>query len=208
MTVGFNTVYKKTCPTVFEVINIAPKGKRIKVFNYPIENGMVRDLMAIPFVSEADIRHSLLKGELFRKIITGEIRVVDSNIDLLQFDPCHLDFLRDAGVIKGLTAGSDGYGGNVNYLWKQEIPLIGIKNGTNRVFTVMPGDKFIDGLFDDNEFHIHVDHNGRRLIQDIDFQILESGGVGTGYDTIRFISFAPTPKSQLIADYVIQNPNS
>lgn len=207
MGVGFNTVWKKTCPTVFKVLNTAPEGKRIRVFTLPIKNGMVRDLMEISFVSEADIRHSLLKGELHRKILAGEIRVVDSNIDLLQFDECHKQFLIDAGIIKGLSVdGYDGYGGKtVNYLFKQEFELLGAKDGVNRVFTVAPGDKFIDGILDGNEFHIHIDHNGRRLIQDIDYVILESGGFGTGYDTIRFISFVPSENSKIIADYMILN---
>lgn len=203
MSVGFNTVFKKTCPTVFKVINIAPEGKRIKIFNYPIKNGMERDLMEITFVSEADIRHSLLKGELNRKIKAGEIRVTDSNIDLLQFDECHKQFLIDAGIINGISV--DGYSGpgGVSYLWRQQVELVGLKNGQNRVFSIPYGEKFIDGILNDNEFHINIDHNGRRLLLDIDYILLESGGFGTGYDAVRFISFVPTPSSKVIADYVV-----
>ena len=71
--VGFETWYQKQCPTVFRVKNIAKDGKRIRIFKYPIKNGTARDLMEIPYVSEADIRHSLLKGELFMKIICKEL---------------------------------------------------------------------------------------------------------------------------------------
>ena len=76
MSVGFTTFFPRECPTVFKVINIAPKNKRIKIFNLPIPNGQVRDLMLEQEVSEADIRHALLKGELHQKIKAGEIKVV------------------------------------------------------------------------------------------------------------------------------------
>lgn len=206
--VGFETWYQKQCPTVFRVKNIAPNGKRIRIFKYPIKNGMDRDLMEIPYVSEADIRHSLLKGELFIKIVSKEIIVVESNIDLLQFDPCHKKFLEDAGIKIGLEVETDGYVvGAVPYLWRQEVQLIGAKNNSNRAFMTPFGDKFIEGEYEDNEFHIIVEHNGRRLIQNCDFIISESGGIGTGYDTITFISFVPNPRSEIVADYAIVNPN-
>jgi len=206
--VGFETWYQKQCPTVFRVENIAEGGKRIRIFKYPIKNGMSRDLMEFPYVSEADIRHSLLKGELYIKIVAGEIRVIESNIDLLQFDPCHRQFLIDAGITEGLDATFDGYvSAEVPYLWRNEFSMIGPRNNSNRTFTVAPGDKFLEGNFKDNEFHIIVEHNGRRLIQNCDFIISESGGIGTGYDTITFISFVPNPRSEIVADYAIVNPN-
>lgn len=205
MTVGFETWFKKTCPTVFKVRNIAPDGKRIRLFKYPIKNGMDRDLMEIPYVSEADIRHSLLKGELFIKILAKEIYVVESNIDLLQFDPCHKAFLEAAGITIGLEV-TDGYIiSELPYLWRNEVELIGALNNSNRTFMIPGGEKFIDGTYLDNEFHINIEHNGRRLIQNIDFIITESGGPGTGYDIIKIISFVPSSKSKLIADYVVIN---
>lgn len=203
--VGFETWFQKKCPTVFRVKNIAPNGKRIRIFKYPIKNGMDRDLMEIPYVSEADIRHSLLKGELFTKIICKEAIVVESNIDLLQFDPCHKQFLMDAGITIGLEVDSSGGIAAVPYLWRNEVKLLGATNSSNTTFMIPGGEKFLDGTFEDNEFHISVEHNGRRLIQDCDFIIQESGGVGTGYDTIKIISFVPNYKSQLIADYVVEN---
>lgn len=205
--VGFDTRFRKQCPTVFIVKNTAIGNKCIRLFSYPISNGQQRDLLSIPYVSEADIRHSLLKGELYIKIITNEIRVTQSNIDLLQFDACHKDFLMSAGITEGLEVlgtGSDGYGANLSYLWRNEIELIGAKNDSNRSFMIPGQEKFIDGDHDDNEFHISIDHNGRRLIQNTDFIIQESGGIGTGYDTVRFLSFVPGPKSKIIADYVVE----
>jgi hypothetical protein len=119
--VGFNTWFPKQCPTVFKVRNITPK-KTVRVFNYPIPAGMVRDLMDIPEVSEADIRHSLLKGTLMIKILTDEIVVDESNIDLLQFDQCQKSFLQGAGITEGLEVTDGGVG--VNYLWKEGVDLV------------------------------------------------------------------------------------
>jgi hypothetical protein len=202
--VGYDTWFRKSCPTIFKVENISIDKRRLKLFNYPIAYGGIRDLMEIPFVSEADIRHSLLKGELKVKILAKEIRVVDSNIDLLQFDDCQKQFLMDAGVIKGLEV--DGYIlAELPYIFKQNVELIGAKDNVNRVFTVLPGDKFINGIFDSNDFRIIINHNGRRLIQNIDYLIYESGGIGTGFDTIQLISLVPNASSKLIADYVIKN---
>ena len=198
--VGFNTWWPKQCDTVFKVRNICANGKTVRIFNYPIPVGLVRDLMEIPEVSEADIRHSLLKGTLMIKIITEEIEVVESNIDLIQFDQCQKSFLSNAGVTSGLEASSTGTG--VNYLWKEGAELIGIKNGANRIFTLP--DQFLEGTFEDNEFHINVFHNGRRLIRFVDYLAIESGGTGTGFDTVKIISFAPDVKSKLVANYVIE----
>jgi hypothetical protein len=197
--------------------------------------------MLIPYVSEADIRHALLKGELRVKIFANEIRVVDSNIDLTQFDPCHRQFLIDAGVIKGIDsevfirdesglpfkastlnflgdsvtaidAGGDQAnvtvtGGAISsFNIKQNVELVGVKDGVNRFFTVPSPDKFINGTFAGSEFRILIRHNGRGIIQNLDYAIYESGGVGTGYDTIGIVSFVPTANSTLIADYVIEAP--
>ena len=205
--VGFETWYEKECPVVFKVMNIAPGNKRIRLFKYPIVNGGVRDLMAIPYVSEADIRHSLLKGELYIKIICKEAIVVDSNINLITFDECHKQFLMDAGITEGLEAIGDGYTSvdtDVPYLWKQGVALVGATNGANKTF-MTPGDTFLNGTFEDNEFTIEVFHNGRRLIKNLDFIAQESGGVGTGYDTITMISFVPSPRSRIVANYVVEN---
>lgn len=197
--VGYNTWWLKTCPTVFVVKNIAAERKRVKVFNYPINNGEERDLMAIPYVSEADIRHSLLKGELYFKLKHGELFVTASNIDLLQFDNCHKSFLESVGITEGLTAGS----GSFPFLLKQGMDLIGTQDGCNRTFTTV--DKFLEGIQDGNEFHINIRHNGRVLVRNIDYTVIESGGPGSGYDTVNFISFSPAANSIIKVDYVTPN---
>lgn len=200
MSVGFTTFFPKQSNTVFKVMNIAPNNKRIKIFNLPIPNGGVRDLLATPEVSEADIRHALLKGELFRKIVVGEIRIVESNIDLLQFDNTQKQFLINAGVTDGLTPAFE-----VPWLLKSNIELLGDRDGVNRIFTVPFGDKFLDGEFNGNVFTITINHNGRTLVKNIDFTIFESGGVGTGYDSINTIALIPTVNSALYATYTIAN---
>lgn len=200
--VGFDTFFPKQCDTVFRVMNIAPNNKRIKIFTLPIKNGCVRDLMAIPHVSEADIRHSLLKGELNIKLRAREIYVVESNIDLLQFDPCHRQFLIDSGITVGIDAGGGGSTGDIPFAFKQSQDLIGTKNGLNPIFTT--SDNFIEGAFGNNEFHILVRHNGRTLQETTDYIVSESGGVGTGYDTIIFKCTLPTETDELIVDYVVE----
>ncbi len=200
--VGHNTWFPKQCPTVFVVKNIAANKKRVRIFQQPILFGETRDLMETDWVSEADIRHSLLKGSLNVKLRAQEIIVVDSNIDLLQFDPCHKEFLESVGITEGLevTTGT----ATIPFLFKQGIELIGTKDGSNRVFTTP--DDFINGIFGSNEFRILLRHNGRVLVLGIDYTVSESGGAGTGFDTITFTSFKPKAKSELFADYVTEAP--
>lgn len=206
--VGFNTWQPKICPVVFSVMNIT-NCKMVRIFQVNIPPGGVYDLLNVPHVSEADIRHSLLKGDLQTKILTNELRVVDSSIELLYFDDCYKDFLRNAGIIRGIdfceesaVCGSgDGY---LPFYFRDNIELVGPKNGANRVFRVPVPDKFLDGEFFGHEFHIIIDHNGRRLLKNLDYIISESGGAGTGYDTIEIISLTPNKKSKLFCDYVVK----
>ncbi|HVI41778.1 MAG TPA: hypothetical protein VM577_14090 [Anaerovoracaceae bacterium] len=115
--VGYDTFFTKRPSTRFVVKNVtdehpkwAPKGKRVRVFAYPINVGETRDLLAIPGVSEADIRHALLKGELQIKLDPNirELIVVDSDIDLLQFNDDQKAFLQSTGITKGLETTSGG----------------------------------------------------------------------------------------------------
>ena len=205
MTVGFNTIFSKRVDTKFIVKNVTEntkKAKTVRIFNYPIPAGKERDLLTIPAVSEADIRHSLLKGELRIKAENGEILIIDSNIDLLQFDDEQKEFLESIGVAVGLEVTG---GGGVSYpfLFRQNVSLIGDKDSNNREFIVPAPDKFINGTLGANEFRILIRHNGKGLVQGVDYIISESAGVGTGFDTITLISFSPNPESTLIADYIV-----
>lgn len=193
---GYRTLIEKQCPVVFKVQNISPEGKTIKVFHTPIGWGKVRDLLAIPNVSEDVIRHSLLKGDLNIKIRTNEIYITESNIELYQFDLCHRQFLIDAGINIGVDPGTS----SMPFIFKQQIELIGTKNSINRIFTTV--DKFINGSYGNNVFKISIKHNGRDLVEGIDYMVAESGGVGTGYDTV-ILNFAPKARSVLVADYVL-----
>lgn len=178
---------------------ITNSNKTIRIFDYPIPVGMTRDLLKIRGIGEADIRTSLLKGTLRNKIIAGEIRIINSDIDLLQFNEDQRQFLLNAGIIKGLKV----TGSNIsNYLRRDEITLIGLKNGSNRIF--LTPEKFLNGIYiSGDQFHIAVKHNGKDLYEGIDYTISESGGVATGYDTINLISIVPISSSKLFANYVV-----
>lgn len=80
--------------------------KTIKIFNYPILAGQVRDLMQIPGIGEHDIRASLLKGEVLNKFLVGDITLVSSNIDLLQFSEDQRSFFSQLGIITGMQVGT------------------------------------------------------------------------------------------------------
>jgi hypothetical protein len=140
-----------------------------------------------------------LKGELHIKLKFQEAIVVASNIDLLQFDDCQKSFLKAAGILEGLEI--SGIPSVINFAFKQDVSLFGALDNSNRIFKTP--DKFIDGPFANNDFHILIRHNGRVLVQGIDFFIAESAGTGTGFDTV-ILNFTPKPRSILAADYVVQ----
>jgi hypothetical protein len=88
------------------------------------------------------------------------------------------------------------------------IALIGPRDGNNRVFRTTP-DYFVHDPTGTGR-DIEVWHNGRRLAlteapdpSQGDLFVSESGGVGTGFDTITLLTFAPSGKSTLLADYQI-----
>jgi hypothetical protein len=189
----------------FIVRNICSDRKKvISIFKYPILWNDTRDLLKIEGVSESDIRASLLKGELRHKILAKDIVIECSDIDLLQFNDDQKLFLQNAGVVKGLEV--EGVASIIPFLLKQNVPMIGIINGINRIFSIPIPDKFINGSFHGNIFKIQVFHNGRELDETIDYIVSESGGVGTGYDTIILISFSPRANSKMYCNYVIRNP--
>lgn len=185
----------------FIVRNVTPdRGKTLQIFKYPILFNQTRDILQIPGVSEADIRASLLKGELRHKILAKDIIIECSDIDLLQFNDDQKDFLESAGVMKGLEVTSTV--GTLNYAFREKIPLIGTRNGSNRTFYTP--EKFINGFYFGNIFHITVEHNGKELYENIDFTISESSGPGTGYDTLNIISLTPNVHSLLYASFAIK----
>lgn len=188
MTVGFNTIFPKLS-TSFIVKNIAKNGKTVRVFAYPILNGQTRDLLAIPYVSEADIRHSLLKGELQVKLESEELFIDFSDIDLLQFNDIQKAFLMVHGITTGVVPATGD-----SIIFKQDVNIIGTQDSFNVVFTVP--EKFLYTTLHKLTFYI----NGVRQAISTNFMIAESGGVGTGYDTI-ICNEAPDPQDILLVDY-------
>jgi len=183
----------------FIVRNIATPKKVVRIFNYPIISGETRDLLQIPGVAESDIRSSLLKGELLHKILSNEIQVINSDIDLLQFNISQRTLLENAGITEGLQIDST----QMLYRKYEDIQLVGVVDDINTIFTI-PSGKFIQNSI----YKIIVYKNGVKQFYLDDYLIAESGGVGTGYDTIIFTvapSTTPTPIDVLTADYYLIN---
>jgi len=116
--------------TRFIVKNICQdRNKVIKIFNYPILFGTTRDLLAIPGVGESDIRASLLKGEINVKLRALDIIIVDSDIDLLQFNLDQKIFLQNAGITNGLEVTGNGLNGLTDAEHKTLRQLIHLADG-------------------------------------------------------------------------------
>lgn len=184
----------------FIVQNITPDDKKtIHLFNYPIPYLKTRDLLAIPGVDEATIKTSLLKGVLKNRIIVKDILVIMSDINLVQYNLDQNEFLKQAGI----TIGVDDKGDVNTYKHKINVPLLGNYNGSNRYFNVENSENFVNNAGLNFENKIQVYHNGRLLIENEDYSLLESNGSGTGFDTIYIFSFIPTQNSNLVASYFV-----
>ena len=85
---------------------------------------------------------------------------------------------------------------------KVSAELLGLTDGLNRSFSTI--DKFVEGSS-------MVYHNGRRLRrvdddrtpQSGEYYEAESGGTGSGFDTIVITGFTPDFHSKLLADYLL-----
>src|ERR1019366_6418546 len=162
------------------------KPKCVEIFNYPIlSNGGIRDLMMIEGVSEENIRASLLKGEINRKLRAQEITIVASDSDLLQFNQNQTNFLYANGVTTGVQIGPS----QMFYLWKQDVQLVGVVNNINLIFTIPTGTFIVD-----SGHMIVVYLDGIKQLYLKDFFISMSGNAG--YDTIIF---AIAPKITVLA---------
>lgn len=76
--------------------------------------------------------------------------------------------------------------------------LVGAVDGINQAFVVPFGEKFVHtppGL------SIQVYYNGQRLLIVDDYTVSESGGVGTGFDTVTTV-VTPKTLDKIYADYV------
>ncbi|KKN37357.1 hypothetical protein LCGC14_0764180 [marine sediment metagenome] len=97
-----NTIFTPIAPSKFIVRNRVSKA--VMLFGQKVEPGGSYDLMTIPHVSESDIQHSLLKGTLRNKLSIGEIRVTESNINLVQYSPEFTIFLQNVGISLGISS--------------------------------------------------------------------------------------------------------
>lgn len=81
------------------------------------------------------------------------------------------------------------------------LPLNGTVDGANVTFSVPTGDKFTHNL---PFLTVQVYYNGVRLTLLDDYTVVESGGSGTGFDTV-VLEVAPKPGDHLLVDYVAEN---
>ena len=98
--VGYNTFFPKIEDSKFVIKNVT--NKTIKIFGFKIAQNRSIDLMSLSYISEADIKHSLLKGDLQNKINLGEIEVTESNINLVQYNTNFIRYMQSAGLSTGL----------------------------------------------------------------------------------------------------------
>jgi hypothetical protein len=185
--------------SAFVVRNISPQNKTITIFQYPINMYQTRDILSIPGVSDSDIKSSLLKGEILNKFLVGDIELVFSDIDLLQFSSGQRDLLYSFGFTRGVQVDSSA----LLVLEQQDIQLSGTVDGVNTIFT-LPGDI---SWIQSPPYKIIVYKNGVKQVLGDDYFISESGP-GTGYNTITFTippTVIPLPPDVMTADYYVTN---
>lgn len=83
--------------------------------------------------------------------------------------------------------------------YRTEQSLVGAIDGLNTTFTLPDGDQFVQ---ETPYIQIVVFCNGVRLLLRDDYFVLESGGTGSGYDTVLLVE-PPRPGDKLVADYVV-----
>jgi hypothetical protein len=88
--------------------------------------------------------------------------------------------------------------GKLLYRSRWDKELIGVKDGFNTSFQTPQNFVQVD------EIVIRVYRNGQRLSLGAskDYTVSESGGVGTGYDTVTFNGSPPLDYEILTADYI------
>lgn len=87
---------------------------------------------------------------------------------------------------------------DLNITQKFDVDLIGVKDGVNVTFTTP--DKFRP-----ETFRLHVNGLRQRRGIDSDYTITESGGPGSGYDTVILDNrLAPYVGEVVTADYIVE----
>jgi hypothetical protein len=79
--------------------------------------------------------------------------------------------------------------------------LVGAKDGVNITYNTPGLEKFSHNL---PFLDISIYFNGSRLVLLDDYLVSESGGAGTGFDTIVLLVPPPLPDDHLLADYLIE----
>jgi hypothetical protein len=79
--------------------------------------------------------------------------------------------------------------------------LVGSRDGLNVMFTTPGLEKFSHNL---PFLDISIFFNGSRLALLDDYLVMESGGPGTGFDTVMLLVPAPRPDDHLLADYILR----
>jgi hypothetical protein len=198
---GDNSFAPKGGPNnnTFVVQNTDAQQRTLFIFLAPINYGGTRDLMKLPGIGPDDIKASLIKGELFRKISYGQITVLASNIDLLQFSNAQLIFLQNAGIATGLQISA----AQMIVNEQVDIQLVGTVDGVNTTFMIPSG----TWIQSPPLYKIIVYKNGVKQVLNDDYMIAESIP-GNGYDTVIFAvppSPTPAPPDIMTADYWINN---
>jgi len=81
---------------------------------------------------------------------------------------------------------------------RENMPLVGAIDGINSVYTLPGTDKAVV-YFPGMKIKVHV--NGHRLAS-TDYSMSESGGTGTGYDTVSILTGPVSAGDVLEADYL------
>ena len=81
---------------------------------------------------------------------------------------------------------------------RHDVELDGTKDGVNKVFTIPGGEK----AHNDALHKLEVEYNGFDMTEGVgcDYLASESGGPGTGYDTVTFV-FAPDAQDTVVAHF-------
>src|SRR5512136_3216697 len=76
------------------------------------------------------------------------------------------------------------------------IPLLGVYDSTNRIFALPE-----PAAYNPPSMDVRVYHGGRRL-NTYEYQVKESVPGSGNFDRIHLTSWAPSPRTQLVADYM------
>ena len=82
--------------------------------------------------------------------------------------------------------------------WRIGDTLVGVQNGSNTVFTTSTDFVHLQA----QPLSISVYLGGARLTEGCEYSVSESGGAGTGYDTVTFTAFAPDAKDIIRVTYL------